>query len=77
MIQAIRIEAKYRSTCHVKCESPTKDLFATPFDSVRLLYGLVVEAKAYMSIESAPVKDVIKDMVEMDWGVQYPTRGLF
>ena len=30
-----------------------------------------------MSIPDAPVKEIMKDMLEMSRGVQHPTRGLF
>lgn len=31
----------------------------------------------YMSIPEAPIKEIMKDMMEMTRGVQHPTRGLF
>lgn len=31
----------------------------------------------YMSIPDAPIKEIMKDMMEMTRGVQHPTRGLF
>ena len=31
----------------------------------------------FMSIPGAPVKEIMKDMMEMSRGVQHPTRGLF
>lgn len=30
-----------------------------------------------MSIPEAPIKEIMKDMMEMTRGVQHPTRGLF
>lgn len=32
---------------------------------------------AYMSVPEAPVKEIMKDMIEMCRGVQHPVRGLF
>lgn len=31
----------------------------------------------YMSIPDAPIKEIMKDLMEMTRGVQHPTRGLF
>lgn len=30
-----------------------------------------------MSIPDAPIKEIMKDVMEMSRGVQHPTRGLF
>lgn len=31
----------------------------------------------YMNMPDAPVKEIMRDMMEMSRGVQHPTRGLF
>lgn len=41
------------------------------------LYMMIVIGTTYMSIEGAPTKDLMKDMIEMCHGVQHPIRGLF
>ena len=41
------------------------------------LYLMITVGSVYMSIPDAPVKEIMKDMLEMARGVQHPTRGLF
>ncbi|KAJ9093149.1 hypothetical protein QFC20_007197 [Naganishia adeliensis] len=41
------------------------------------LYLMITVGSVYMSIPDAPVKEIMKDMMEMARGVQHPTRGLF
>src|ERR1700760_20047 len=41
------------------------------------LYLMISVGTVYMSIEDAPVKEIMKDMMEMSRGVQHPIRGLF
>lgn len=41
------------------------------------LYLMITVGTAYMSIKDAPVKDIMRDMMEMSKGVQDPVRGLF
>ncbi|ORX91800.1 vacuolar protein sorting-associated protein 35 [Basidiobolus meristosporus CBS 931.73] len=41
------------------------------------LYLMITVGSVYMSIKDAPVKEIMKDMMEMARGVQHPTRGLF
>ena len=41
------------------------------------LYLMVTVGSVYMSASDAPVKEIMKDMLEMSRGVQHPTRGLF
>lgn len=41
------------------------------------LYLMITVGTVYMSIEDAPVKEIMKDMMEMSRGVQHPIRGLF
>lgn len=38
---------------------------------------MITVGSVYMSIPDAPVKEIMKDMMEMARGVQHPTRGLF
>ncbi|KAG0241486.1 Vacuolar protein sorting-associated protein 35 [Mortierella sp. GBA43] len=41
------------------------------------LYLMVTVGSVYMEIPDAPVKEIMRDMMEMTRGVQHPTRGLF
>ena len=41
------------------------------------LYLMITVGSVYMSVPDAPVKEIMKDMMEMSRGVQHPTRGLF
>ncbi|KAL1989599.1 hypothetical protein VTN49DRAFT_6796 [Thermomyces lanuginosus] len=41
------------------------------------LYLMITVGTVYMSVEDAPVKEIMKDMMEMSRGVQHPVRGLF
>lgn len=41
------------------------------------LYLMVTVGSVYMSVPDAPIKEIMKDMMEMSRGVQHPTRGLF
>lgn len=41
------------------------------------LYLMITVGSVYMSIPEAPVKEIMKDMMEMSRGVLHPIRGLF
>ena len=41
------------------------------------LYLMVLVGSVYMGTDDAPVKEIMKDMMEMNRGVQHPIRGLF
>jgi vacuolar protein sorting-associated protein 35 len=41
------------------------------------LYLMITVGSVYMEIPDAPVKVIMRDMMEMARGVQHPTRGLF
>lgn len=41
------------------------------------LYLMVTVGTVYLSVPAAPVKEIMRDMMEMARGVQHPTRGLF
>ncbi len=38
---------------------------------------MITVGTVYMSIPDAPIKEIMRDMMEMSRGVQHPTRGLF
>lgn len=41
------------------------------------MYLMITVGTAYMGIPEAPVKELMKDMMDMSRGVQHPIRGLF
>ncbi|CAO3644169.1 unnamed protein product [Cunninghamella echinulata] len=41
------------------------------------LYLMITVGAAYMGMPDAPVREIMRDMMEMTRGVQHPTRGLF
>ncbi|ODQ49918.1 vacuolar protein sorting-associated protein VPS35 [Saitoella complicata NRRL Y-17804] len=41
------------------------------------LYLMITVGAVYMGIPDAPVKEIMRDMMEMSRGVQHPIRGLF
>ncbi len=41
------------------------------------LYLMITVGTAYMAVPGAPVKELMKDMMDMSRGVQHPIRGLF
>ncbi|KAF7732871.1 Vacuolar protein sorting-associated protein 35 [Apophysomyces ossiformis] len=41
------------------------------------LYLMITVGAAYMSMPDAPVREIMRDMIEMSRGVQHPMRGLF
>ncbi|KKA26306.1 hypothetical protein TD95_001775 [Thielaviopsis punctulata] len=41
------------------------------------MYLMITVGTAYMSVPDAPVKELMKDMMDMTRGVQHPVRGLF
>ncbi|KAI8140334.1 vacuolar protein sorting-associated protein 35 [Fennellomyces sp. T-0311] len=41
------------------------------------LYLMITVGSVYMSTPDAPVREIMRDMMEMTRGVQHPTRGLF
>lgn len=41
------------------------------------LYLMITVGSVYMSMKDAPVREIMRDMMEMSRGVQHPTRGLF
>ncbi|KAK5722130.1 retromer complex subunit Vps35 [Elasticomyces elasticus] len=53
------------------------ELVQYPGNVVPRLYLMITVGTVYMGIEDAPVKEIMKDMMEMSRGVQHPIRGLF
>lgn len=63
----------------VSCSATTQTQLLTRDvgNIVPRLYLMITVGSVYMSIPEAPVKEIMKDMMEMARGVQHPTRGLF
>lgn len=38
---------------------------------------MIAVGSVYLQMPSAPVKEILRDMMEMSRGIQHPTRGLF
>lgn len=41
------------------------------------LYLMITVGSVYMSMDGSPIKEIMRDMMEMSRGVQHPIRGLF
>ena len=41
------------------------------------LYLMITVGSVYMGMEASPIKEIMRDMMEMSRGVQHPIRGLF
>lgn len=41
------------------------------------LYLMITVGAAYMGLPDAPIREIMRDMMEMTRGVQHPIRGLF
>jgi vacuolar protein sorting-associated protein 35 len=68
---------------HLKDTHPTNHL-ADLYELVQYagniiprLYLMITVGTVYMSVEDAPVREILKDILEMSRGVQHPVRGLF
>ncbi|PQE17059.1 vacuolar sorting-associated 35 protein [Rutstroemia sp. NJR-2017a BBW] len=68
---------------HLKDSHPTHHL-ADLYELVQYagnivprLYLMITVGTVYMGVPEAPVKEIMKDMMEMSRGVQHPIRGLF
>jgi len=62
---------------HGKKMSELYELVQYAGNIVPRLYLLITVASAYIRSHEAPVKEILRDTVEMCKGVQHPTRGLF
>jgi vacuolar protein sorting-associated protein 35 len=70
-------------SAHLKDNHPTNHL-ADLYELVQYagniiprLYLMITVGTVYMSVEDAPVREILKDILEMSRGVQHPVRGLF
>ncbi|SGY56802.1 BQ5605_C006g04174 [Microbotryum silenes-dioicae] len=80
VFDALRHLSSYLHDAHVSGRHHLADLYELvqyAGNIVPRLYLMITVGTVYMSIPEAPVKEIMKDMMEMTRGVQHPTRGLF
>ncbi|KDE02463.1 hypothetical protein MVLG_06982 [Microbotryum lychnidis-dioicae p1A1 Lamole] len=80
VFDALRHLSSYLHDAHVSGRHHLADLYELvqyAGNIVPRLYLMITVGTVYMSIPDAPVKEIMKDMMEMTRGVQHPTRGLF
>ncbi|GAA6009377.1 retromer subunit VPS35 [Rhodotorula paludigena] len=80
VFDALRHLSSYLYDAHVSGRHHLADLYELvqyAGNIVPRLYLMITVGTVYMSIPGAPVKEIMKDMMEMTRGVQHPTRGLF
>ncbi|KIJ45211.1 hypothetical protein M422DRAFT_30058 [Sphaerobolus stellatus SS14] len=80
VFDALRILSNYLYEAHIQEKHHLADLYELvqyAGNIVPRLYLMITVGSVYMSIPGAPIKEVMKDMLEMSRGVQHPTRGLF
>ncbi|KAH9939024.1 vacuolar protein sorting-associated protein 35 [Epithele typhae] len=80
VFDALRHLSNYLYDAHVQDRNHLADLYELvqyAGNIVPRLYLMITVGSVYMSIPDAPVKEVMKDMLEMSRGVLHPIRGLF
>ncbi|GAA6060803.1 hypothetical protein JCM10212_000576 [Sporobolomyces blumeae] len=80
VFDALRHLSSYLYDAHVSGKHHLADLYELvqyAGNIVPRLYLMITVGTVYMSIPGAPIKEIMKDMMEMTRGVQHPTRGLF
>ncbi|KAG9079780.1 Vacuolar protein sorting-associated protein 35 [Ceratobasidium sp. 370] len=80
VFDALRHVSNYLLDAHTSGKHHLADLYELvqyAGNIVPRLYLMITVGSVYMSIPDAPVKEIMKDMMEMSRGVQHPTRGLF
>lgn len=80
VFDALRHVSNYLYDAHTTGKHHLADLYELvqyAGNIVPRLYLMITVGSVYMSIPDAPVKEIMKDMMEMSRGVQHPTRGLF
>lgn len=80
VFDALRHLSAYLYDAHISGKHHLADLYELvqyAGNIVPRLYLMITVGTVYMSIPDAPVKEIMKDMMEMTRGVQHPTRGLF
>lgn len=80
VFDALRHLSNYLYDAHVQSRHHLADLYELvqyAGNIVPRLYLMITVGSVYMSIPEAPVKEIMKDMMEMSRGVLHPIRGLF
>ncbi|PFH48215.1 hypothetical protein AMATHDRAFT_76850 [Amanita thiersii Skay4041] len=80
VFDALRHLSNYLYDAHVQSRHHLADLYELvqyAGNIVPRLYLMITVGSVYMSISDAPVKEIMKDMMEMSRGVLHPIRGLF
>lgn len=80
VFDALRHLSNYLYDAHTQGQHHLADLYELvqyAGNIIPRLYLMITVGSVYMSIPDAPVKEVMKDMLEMSRGVLHPIRGLF
>ncbi|PCH33169.1 vacuolar protein sorting-associated protein 35 [Wolfiporia cocos MD-104 SS10] len=80
VFDALRHLSNYLYDAHTQGKHHLADLYELvqyAGNIVPRLYLMITVGSVYMSIPQAPVKEIMKDMMEMSRGVLHPIRGLF
>ncbi|KAL4244147.1 Vacuolar protein sorting-associated protein 35 [Abortiporus biennis] len=80
VFDALRHLSNYLYDAHTQGRHHLADLYELvqyAGNIVPRLYLMITVGSVYMSIPEAPVKEIMKDMMEMSRGVLHPIRGLF
>lgn len=80
VFDALRHLSNYLYDAHTQGRHHLADLYELvqyAGNIVPRLYLMITVGSVYMSIPEAPVKEIMKDMIEMCRGVLNPVRGLF
>ena len=67
-------EAHKNGSCHL---ADIYELVQYAGNIIPRLYLMTTVGSVYMAMDDAPVKEIMKDLMEMHRGVQHPLRGLF
>ncbi|TFY81799.1 hypothetical protein EWM64_g2215 [Hericium alpestre] len=80
VFDALRYLTNYLYDAHTQSKHHLADLYELvqyAGNIVPRLYLMITVGSVYMSVPDAPVKEIMKDMMEMSRGVLHPIRGLF
>ncbi|EPQ61153.1 vacuolar protein sorting-associated protein 35 [Gloeophyllum trabeum ATCC 11539] len=80
VFDALRYLSNYLYDAHMQSRHHLADLYELvqyAGNIVPRLYLMITVGSVYMSVPDAPVKEIMKDMMEMSRGVLHPIRGLF
>jgi vacuolar protein sorting-associated protein 35 len=80
VFDALRHLSNYLYDAHTSGRHHLADLYELvqyAGNIVPRLYLMITVGSVYMSAPEAPVKEIMKDMMEMSRGVLHPIRGLF